>query len=142
MLISFLQNNYMKTNFFITALILLFIQNNISAQSGYRLTKTFHIKSNGWWDYIVADPQTNKLYVSHGTQVNILDKNTGDSLRVVPNTTGVHGIALVYDLNKGYTSNGRLNNVTVFDLRHQRSSGKLERVKILMRFFMTTILKK
>lgn len=49
------------------------------AQSGYTLTKTFHIASLGGWDYITVDPTSNKLYVSHGTQVNILDKTTGDS---------------------------------------------------------------
>ena len=55
-LISSSQNYYMKTKFFISALILLLIQTNISAQSGYQVIKTFHIKSDGWWDYIVADP--------------------------------------------------------------------------------------
>jgi YVTN family beta-propeller protein len=88
-----------------------------SAQSNYHLVNTFHIKSSGGWDYIAADPGSNRLYVSHGTQVNILDKIKGDSLGVIPNTTGVHGIAFVPSLGKGYTSNGRINNVTVFDLK-------------------------
>ncbi len=93
--------------------------NQVSAQktSGYKLTKTFHIASQGGWDYIAVDESSNRLYVSHGTQVNILDKSTGDSLGVVANTTGVHGIAFIPSLGKGYTSNGRLNNVTVFDLK-------------------------
>lgn len=77
---------------------------------------TFHIQSSGGWDYILADTASDKLYVSHGTQVNVLDKNTGDSTGIIPNTNGVHGIALVHSLNKGFTSNGRTNNVTVFDL--------------------------
>jgi len=81
------------------------------------LLNTFHIASEGGWDYIAVQPSSNKLYVSHGTQVNILDKTTGDSLGVILNTTGVHGIAFIPSLNKGYTSNGRLNNVTVFDLK-------------------------
>jgi YVTN family beta-propeller protein len=83
--------------------------------SGYQVTKTFKIASSGGWDYIAAGPD-GRLYVSHGTQVNILDEKTGDSLGVIPNTTGVHGIA--FDgAGKGYTSNGRLNNVTVFDCK-------------------------
>jgi YVTN family beta-propeller protein len=49
-------------------------------------------------------------------KVNVLDKNTGDSIGIIPNTIGVHGVALVHTLNKGFTSNGRLNNVFVFDL--------------------------
>jgi YVTN family beta-propeller protein len=82
--------------------------------SGFHVTKTFKIGSPGGWDYISAGPD-GKIYVSHGTQVNILDAKTGDSVGVIPNTTGVHGIAFAGD--KGYTSNGRLNTVTVFDLK-------------------------
>lgn len=110
----------MKTLSLVFVLLLFLINaNHVSAQnsSGYYVVKAFHIKSNGGWDYIVADEQSNKLYVSHGTQVNVLDKNNGDSIGIIPNTTGVHGIALVHSLNKGYTSNGRLNNVSVFDLQ-------------------------
>lgn len=81
-----------------------------------KVSDTFYIQSPGWWDYILADTASNKLYISHGTQVNVLDKNNGDSLGIIPNTNGVHGIALVHALNKGFTSNGKSNNVTVFDL--------------------------
>jgi YVTN family beta-propeller protein len=86
-------------------------------QSGFKVDKTFHITSSGGWDYIAVGPNNNRIYVSHGTQVNILDETTGDSVGVIPGTTGVHGIAFAASLNKGYTSNGRLNNVTVFDLK-------------------------
>lgn len=78
------------------------------------LLNTFHIASPGGWDYIAVNGD--KLYVSHSTQVNILSKTTGDSLGVIPNTTGVHGIAFIPSLNKGYTSNGKLNSVSIFDL--------------------------
>ena len=88
--------------------------------TGYKLSNTFHIASSGGWDYPAIEDKSNKLYISHGTQVNILDKTSGDSLGVILNTAGVHGIAFVPALNKGYTSNGRTNNVTVFEL----SSGK------------------
>ena len=104
----------MKTILIICLLLLIVKTNVIAQKSGYRLADSFHIASSGGWDYIAVNK--NKLYVSHGTQVNILDKANGDSLGIIPNTTGVHGIAFVNELNKGYTSNGRLNNVTVFDL--------------------------
>lgn len=80
----------------------------------YHVIKTFPIAGAGGWDYIAVNH--GRLYVSHGTQVNILDERSGDSIGVIPNTTGVHGIAFNTSLNTGYTSNGRLNNVTVFDL--------------------------
>ena len=101
---------------FFTGMFAMLFSGLLFAQSTLRVSDTFHIKSSGGWDYILADPASNKLYVSHGTQVNVLDKNRGDSLGIIPNTMGVHGIALVHSLNKGFTSNGRSNSVTVFDL--------------------------
>ena len=88
-------------------------EQEINAQ---QIADTFYLKSNGGWDYILADSASDNLYISHGTQVNVINKNTGDSIGVIPNANGVHGIALVHNLNKGFTSNGRLNNVFVFDL--------------------------
>ncbi len=81
------------------------------------IQKTFHIASAGGWDYLAVSPVADWLYVSHGTQVNILNKNTGDSVGVIKGTIGVHGIAFAPALGKGFTSNGRLNNVFVFDLK-------------------------
>ncbi|MCX6207249.1 MAG: YncE family protein [Bacteroidetes bacterium] len=101
----------------IAAITLIFTQITAQKSSGYKVSKTFHIASLGGWDYIAVDENSNRLYVSHGTQVNILDKTTGDSLGVILNTTGIHGIAFNQSLGKGYTSNGRLNTVTVFDLK-------------------------
>jgi len=89
---------------------------SLQAQKDFHILKTFHIQSAGGWDYIAVGPGNNRLYVSHGTQVNILDKTSGDSIGVIENTIGVHGIAFDKSQNKGFTSNGRLNNVTVFDL--------------------------
>jgi YVTN family beta-propeller protein len=93
--------------------------------SGFQVRKVFHIASGGGWDYIAVGPENNRLYVSHSTQVNILDETTGDSVGVIPNTTGVHGIAFIPSLGKGYTSNGRLNNVTVFDLKSNQVLGMI-----------------
>ncbi len=104
----------------ITLLLVLFItcgSGRAYGQELFHILKTFHIQSAGGWDYLAVGPGNNRLYISHGTQVNILDLQTGDSVGVIQNTTGVHGIAFDQSQNKGFTSNGRLNNVTVFDLR-------------------------
>ncbi|MBA2249327.1 MAG: YncE family protein [Chitinophagaceae bacterium] len=99
-------------NKFLFAIITVLFFSVSNAQE--KVVKTFHIASPGGWDYIADN--NGKLYVSHGTQVNILNDKTGDSIGVIPNTTGVHGIAFDNEVNKGFTSNGRLANVTVFDL--------------------------
>jgi DNA-binding beta-propeller fold protein YncE len=84
--------------------------------TGLHIINTFHIASPGGWDYLAVGPVNDWLYVSHSSQVNILNKKTGDSVGVIENTTGVHGIAFDVANKKGFTSNGRLNNVTVFDM--------------------------
>ena len=107
----------MRLKYLLPVVASLLFQNVTEAQNkiNYEVLKTFHIASSGGWDYIAVND--NKVYVSHGTQVNIIDENTGDSIGIIPNTTGVHGIAFDNKLGRGYTSNGKLNNVTVFDLK-------------------------
>jgi YVTN family beta-propeller protein len=94
-------------------------------KTGLHILKKHAIKSTGGWDYITVDATEKKIYVSHGTQVNILSTATGDSIGVIPNTNGVHGIALVNTLGRGYTSNGRDNNCTVFDLKTNSELAKI-----------------
>lgn len=84
--------------------------------TGYRITNTFYIKSGGGYDYTTVDSVSNRLYLSHGTQVNVIDKVTGDSIGVIPTEKDVHGIALVRALGKGYITNGSANSALVFDL--------------------------
>lgn len=102
----------------LAVVVLITITASINAQTttGLHIINTFHIASSGGWDYLAVGPVNDWLYVSHGTQVNILNTKTGDSVGVIENTTGVHGIAFDVADKKGFTSNGRLNNVTVFDL--------------------------
>ncbi len=109
-------------------IILAAFQQAAHAQAGKNLhiLSTYHIASNGGWDYIAVQPNSNRIFVSHGTQVNVLDKHTGDSLGYIPNTQGVHGIAFVPALNKGYTSNGRAGNATVFNLKTLAVTGTVK----------------
>jgi YVTN family beta-propeller protein len=107
-------NVFSLSSFSALACSLVFQVGLAQGPSGFQLSKTFKIGSPGGWDYIAVGPD-HKIYVSHSTQVNILDQQSGDSVGVIPNTTGVHGIA--FDGSRGYTSNGRLNTVTVFDIK-------------------------
>jgi DNA-binding beta-propeller fold protein YncE len=89
-----------------------------SAQSktNYYISNSFSVAGGGGYDYMTVDSDSDILYVSHGSQVNILNKNHGDSLGIIKTEKDVHGIALVHNLGKGYISNGTLNRVIVFDL--------------------------
>lgn len=109
----------MKKNLLlIVVLSVVFTSVKAQKPAGYHITKTFHIKSGGGYDYITVDSVSNRLYVSHGSQVNVVDKVTGDSIGVIKSEKDVHGIALVKELGKGYITNGSANNVIVFDLKN------------------------
>jgi DNA-binding beta-propeller fold protein YncE len=83
---------------------------------GYKVVDKIKIGGEGGWDYLLADAAAHRLYVSHGTRVVVVDTKANTAVGEIPNTNGVHGIALVPDLGRGYTSNGRDSSVTVFDL--------------------------
>jgi DNA-binding beta-propeller fold protein YncE len=70
----------------------------------------------GGWDYLTIDSAAHRLYISRGTRVDVVDIESGRLVGSIPDTQGVHGIALAEGLNRGYTSNGRGNSVSVFDL--------------------------
>jgi YVTN family beta-propeller protein len=70
----------------------------------------------GGWDYLLADPAKERVFISRGTRVDVISSESGKLIGSIPDTQGVHGIALAKGLNRGYTSNGRANSVTVFDL--------------------------
>src|SRR6516164_5376260 len=88
-----------------------------SADSGYHVTKKVKIGGEGFWDYLNVDSDARRLYISRGTHVMVLDADSLNPVGDVPNTEGVHGIALAPELGRGFTSNGRADTVTVFDLK-------------------------
>ena len=70
----------------------------------------------GGWDYLTVDSATKRLFISRATRVDVISLESGKLIGSIPDTQGVHGIALAASLNRGFTSNGRANTVTVFDL--------------------------
>ena len=90
---------------------------NAQAQkSEYKLSKTIQLTNDGGWDYLTVDEVNQKLFVSHSSQVNVVDLKTGEQIAVIPSTEGVHGIAIANDLNKAFISCGKDSSVTVVDL--------------------------
>ncbi len=82
----------------------------------YAVTNTFKIGGEGGWDYGVVDPDTHYLYYTRGTHTQVIDTTNGSVVADLPKC-GAHGVALVLDLNKGFTSDGKANTVTMFDLK-------------------------
>ncbi len=85
--------------------------------TNYHLLKKINIGGEGGWDYLTFDSAARRLYLSHASRVVVVDVESGKTVGEIPNTNGVHGIALAPDLNRGFTSNGRDSTVTVFDMK-------------------------
>ncbi len=111
-------NNQMKKYFLLSAILLTGgLASNAQKKSAYRISGVYSIQSGGGYDYLTVDSASDNLYISHGSQVNVLNKNTGDSVDVIKAGKDVHGIALVQAMGKGYISNGTRDQVLVFDLK-------------------------
>lgn len=97
-----------------------------AAEPQYQLKQKFVIGGDGGWDYLTYDPEGKHLFISRATRVQVVDPAEGKVVAEIPDTPGVHGIALAHDLGKGFTSNGRENTVTVFDLKTLKETAKIK----------------
>lgn len=102
------------------------IGNAAAGASGYRLLRTWKVGGEGGWDYLKVDSEARRFYISRSTKVLVVDADSGASIGEIPDTPGVHGIALAPDLGKGYTSNGKENTVSVFDLKTLKTLNKIK----------------
>ena len=94
--------------------------------TGYHLLKRIEVGGEGGWDYLTVDSAAHRLYVSHATRVVVIDLDKGSIVGEIPDTKGVHGIAIAPELGRGFTSNGMLANVTIFDLKTLKVLGQVK----------------
>jgi DNA-binding beta-propeller fold protein YncE len=94
-----------------------------AAPTGYHVSGEIKIGGEGGWDYLTVDSAARRLYVSHATHVVVVDLDSNKVVGDIPDTPGVHGIAIAPDLNRGFISNGRGNNITIFDLNTLMATG-------------------
>ncbi|MDQ6701220.1 MAG: YncE family protein, partial [Acidobacteriota bacterium] len=81
----------------------------------YKVVARYPVPGTGGWDYLMVDSAARRLYISHATQVDVLDADSGKVVGTIPDTPGVHGIAIASAFKHGFTSNGRENKVSMFD---------------------------
>jgi len=82
----------------------------------YGVSTIWQLGGVGGWDYLTLEPSGARLFVSRGDRVDVVETSNGRRATTIPNTAGVHGIAFAPELKRGYTSNGRANTVTAFEL--------------------------
>ena len=106
----------MKARF---ALLLFFLPGLMAASlGGYHLLKKIPVSGDGtYWDYMVIDGDARRLYVSHDTQLDVIDLNSEEVVGKISELKKVHGTAIAPKLGRGFVSSERLNTVTIFDLK-------------------------
>jgi YVTN family beta-propeller protein len=87
----------------------------VQGATDYKIQARYTVPGTGGWDYITIDATARRLYVSHATQVEVLNADNGQMIGTIADTPGVHGIAIAAAFNHGFTSNGKENKVSVFD---------------------------
>ena len=107
-----------KLTVFVIALFsVCFVYSKTSSTISYKVINKISLEGDEKWDYLFSDDQANRLYVSHGSQVQVIDELTGKVAGKITGLKGVHGIAIDQALNKGFISSGRDSSVTVFNTK-------------------------
>jgi len=113
-----MKEGYTMQKILVTLTIFLVVVCLANAQeAGYKILDKVKLGGEGGWDYLNADPGTGMLFISRGTHVQVMDMEKKTLAADIPNTNGVHGIALAHEFGKGYISDGRDTAVTVFGLK-------------------------
>src|ERR1041384_4430030 len=110
----------------LSALLLQGPQAPQASQAPYHVAGHIALPGEGGWDYLTVDTVAHRLYVSRGTHVAVIDLDHDSIIGDIPNTNGVHGIAIARALNRGFISDGRDTTVTVFDLRTLATIGTIK----------------
>jgi DNA-binding beta-propeller fold protein YncE len=100
----------------------------LAAGQDLRVIKSYKLGGDGGWDYLTVDPGSHHLFISRSTHVMVIDADSGKPIGDIPDTPGVHGIALANDLGRGFTSNGREGTVSIFDLKTLKPISKVQGV--------------
>ncbi len=98
----------------------------VQTGTGYKIVERYPVAGNGGFDYLTLDSAGRRLYVSHGTQVDVIDPDNGKLIGTIGDTPGVHGIALAPEFKHGFTSNGREHKVSMFDLTTLQLINKID----------------
>ena len=97
-----------------------------SAADFYKMETRFPVPGTGGWDYVTLDAANQRLYISHATRVEVISSADGKVIGAIPDTPGVHGIAIANGLKRGFTSNGKENKVSMFDTETLKLISKID----------------
>ena len=114
------KSGFLAVVFVLTALAAL------GASSRYHLLKKVSLTGTGGWDYVTVDVAARRVYIAHATQVEVLDADTNEQVATIPDTPGVHGVALASEFDRGFITAGKADAVIIFDLKTFKATGQVK----------------
>jgi DNA-binding beta-propeller fold protein YncE len=96
-----------------------------AAEAQYHLVKEIPIPGKAQWDYLKMEPDSSRLFVSHGDRVEVIDLEKGAIVGTIEDTPGVHGIAFAPKLHRAFTSNGQESKASIVDLNNLKTLSKV-----------------
>jgi DNA-binding beta-propeller fold protein YncE len=118
----------MKRHFAIWAVIsgIAVMAASAAPPSGYHVIKKVTVPGTGGWDYVTVDEVGRRVYIAHATQVEVLDADTSELVATIPNTPGVHGVAIASEFGRGFITAGKSDSVIIFDLKTLKPLGEVK----------------
>lgn len=107
----------MKKSWLVGLVMGVLVSGGARADAGWHVSRTIPVTGDGGWDYMTLDPATHRLYITRFTHVEVIDVSNGAMVGDIPDTQGVHGVALDQATGRGFTSNGNANTVSMFDMK-------------------------
>jgi DNA-binding beta-propeller fold protein YncE len=107
----------MKKRYTLRTLLLLAALATLASAADYKVSKTWKLGGDGGWDYLTADADGHRLFIARANRVMVIDTTSGKQVGEIPDTQGVHGVALDPNTGRGFASGGKDDMVTVFNLK-------------------------
>jgi YVTN family beta-propeller protein len=96
------------------------------AAPNYHLLKKVTLPGAGGWDYVTVDEDGRRVYIAHATEVEVVDADSLELVGTIPNTAGVHGVAIAAEFGRGYITAGKSDAVIPFDLKSLKASPEIK----------------
>ncbi len=111
---------------FLVIVVVLAAFSALGASSGYHLLKKVALTGTGGWDYVTVDAAARRVYIAHATQIEVLDADTNEPIAKIPDTPGVHGVAVASEFGRGFITAGKADAVIIFDLKTLKATGQVK----------------
>ena len=99
------------------------------AAESYHLLKKYILpaaegSTREYFDYITVDSSARRVYLSHGTEIKVIDADNGSAVGTIGGLKQTHGVAIASEFGRGFITDGAQGKVIIFDLKTLKAIGE------------------